>query len=367
MAQATLNSMEKSEKEKDDKQGSSSIMECAVCLQTCIHPARLPCSHIFCYLCVKGVANQSKKCPMCRQEIPADFVEKPNLVEVDEQKLSANNSVEEEYQWFYEGRNGWWKYDARTNSDLEAIYDLGEAQYELMICGELYVIDLQNLCQYKKYQPHRKRKIKRDLNISPSPIVPGWWQYDQRTSIELETAYKQGKRTCELLIAGFLYIADFGSMLQLRRNDPSRHRRIKRDLSNVPKKGVAGLRLNSQDEEPVFREIRGAERPASPASDTIGTVDGTSTPVPPSNTPQTPADNASGNATPLTNQTDQRPDSLHQVLEQMRSLMLRGHFSLNSDNETEDTIDDGSFSDNSSSLLWLQSPNATYSSDEDNH
>lgn len=59
-------------------------------------------------------------------------------------------------------------------------------------------------------------------------------------------------------------------MLQLRRNDPSRHRRIKRDLSNVPKKGVAGLRLNSQDEEPVFREIRGAERPASPASDTIG-------------------------------------------------------------------------------------------------
>lgn len=81
-------------------------MECAVCLQTCIHPARLPCSHIFCYLCVKGVANQSKKCPMCRQEIPADFVEKPNLVEVDEPKLSATNSVEEEYQWFYEGRNG---------------------------------------------------------------------------------------------------------------------------------------------------------------------------------------------------------------------------------------------------------------------
>lgn len=74
-----------------------------------------------------------------------------------------------------------------------------------------------------------------------------------------------------MLIAGFLYIADFGSMLQLRRNDPSRQRRIKRDLSNAPKKGIAGLRLNQQqDEEPVFREIRGAERPASPASDTTG-------------------------------------------------------------------------------------------------
>ena len=76
---------------------------------------------------------------------------------------------------------------------------------------------------------------------------------------------------CELLIAGFLYIADFGSMLQLRRNDPSRHRRIKRDLYNVPKKGIAGLRLNAQQGiDEVVREIRGAERPASPASDTMG-------------------------------------------------------------------------------------------------
>lgn len=28
-------------------------LECPVCLQTCIHPARLPCGHIFCFLCVK--------------------------------------------------------------------------------------------------------------------------------------------------------------------------------------------------------------------------------------------------------------------------------------------------------------------------
>lgn len=80
-------------------------MECAVCLQTCVHPARLPCSHVFCYLCVKGVANQSKKCPMCRQEIPPDFVDKPNLIEVEETKQPAA-VVEDEYQWFYEGRNG---------------------------------------------------------------------------------------------------------------------------------------------------------------------------------------------------------------------------------------------------------------------
>lgn len=48
-------------------------------------------------------------------------------------------------------------------------------------------------------------------------------------------------------------------MLQLRRNDPSRRRRIKRDLHNVPKKGVAGLRLSNQEDEFITREIRGAE------------------------------------------------------------------------------------------------------------
>lgn len=65
----------------------------------------------------------------------------------------------------------------------------------------------------------------------------GWWQYDERTSKELEACYKSGERTCELLIAGFLYIADLDNMLQLRRNDPSRRRRIKRDLATIPKKG----------------------------------------------------------------------------------------------------------------------------------
>lgn len=65
----------------------------------------------------------------------------------------------------------------------------------------------------------------------------GWWQYDERTSRELEGCYKAGERTCELLIAGFLYVADLDAMLQMRRNDHSRRRRIKRDLQNVPKKG----------------------------------------------------------------------------------------------------------------------------------
>ena len=51
-----------------------------MCLQTSIYPVQLPCRHIFCFLCVKGVANRSKRCALCRQEIPADFFAKPVLV-----------------------------------------------------------------------------------------------------------------------------------------------------------------------------------------------------------------------------------------------------------------------------------------------
>lgn len=153
-------------------------LECAICLQKCIHPARLPCGHIFCFLCVKGIANQSKRCAMCRQEIPADFTEKPELIPDPESE--PESPTEESYRWFYEGRNG-------------------------------------------------------------------WWQYDERTSAELEAAAAKQLPRCEVLIAGFLYIVDFEHMVQVRRNDFSRRRRVKRDLASVPKKGIAGIRL----EEPA--------------------------------------------------------------------------------------------------------------------
>lgn len=77
-----------------------------------------------------------------------------------------------------------------------------------------------------------------------------------------------------------------------------------------------------------------------------GTGDGTNTPIPPSNTPQTPAGGtASGDATPLNDRIDQRSESLHQVLEQMRSLVLREHLSLNSDTELEEDTENATIAD----------------------
>ncbi|XP_045158990.2 E3 ubiquitin-protein ligase rnf146-like [Mercenaria mercenaria] len=152
--------------------------ECPVCLQGASFPVQLPCRHIFCFLCVKGVANRSKRCALCRQEIPSDFFNDPKLLCANEIKEKSLSIFDEGYQWFYEGRNG-------------------------------------------------------------------WWQYDERTSLELENRYKQGDKMFELLIAGFLYVIDLENMRQFRRNDQTRRRRIRRDLRNVPGiKGIAGLKFN---------------------------------------------------------------------------------------------------------------------------
>lgn len=124
---------------------------------------------------------------MCRQDIPPDYLEHPELV--SHLDLTREESgYEDGGQWFYEGRNGWWLYDERTSQEIE-----------------------------------------------------GFWS--------------QGDKRCELLIAGFLYIIDFENMMQFRRNDPSRRRRIKRDAASGPKKGVAGLRVEGSEETEIVESV----------------------------------------------------------------------------------------------------------------
>lgn len=171
-----------------DPPSSAPVPECAICLQGCVHPVRLPCRHVFCFLCVKGASWHSKRCALCRQEIPEDFLERPLLLSPEELKAAAagvgrghrtGGGSNRDYAWYYEGRNG-------------------------------------------------------------------WWQYDERTSCELEEAFSKGKKSTEMLIAGFLYVADLENMVQYRRNEHGRRRKMKRDAVGIPKKGVAGLRLDPE-------------------------------------------------------------------------------------------------------------------------
>lgn len=78
-------------------------------------------------------------------------------------------------------------------------------------------------------------------------IIPGWWQYDDRTSQDIEEAFLLKEKTSSILVAGCLYLVDFEAMTQLRQDDHSRRRRVKRDLGSIQKKGVAGLRLDSNN------------------------------------------------------------------------------------------------------------------------
>lgn len=61
----------------------------------------------------------------------------------------------------YQG--GWWEYECRSATEIENAFQLKLNQLEILLCGDMYVIDFPNLRQYKKESPERKRKIKRDL------------------------------------------------------------------------------------------------------------------------------------------------------------------------------------------------------------
>lgn len=42
----------------------------------------------------------------------------------------------------------------------------------------------------------------------------GWWQYDERTTTEIESAFSQSLLKCEVFIAGHFYVIDFANMCQ---------------------------------------------------------------------------------------------------------------------------------------------------------
>nr|XP_027212507.1 E3 ubiquitin-protein ligase rnf146-like [Penaeus vannamei] len=127
-------------------------------------------AHILFPVC-KGCGKPKQACAMCRQEIPADFLDHPTL-------LSSIEAEKEEvlpggYQWFYEGRNGWWRYDERTNTDIEEAYAQGETSLTLLIAGYNYDIDLTNMKQARADCPGLRRRIKRDVVSSSAKGTAG--------------------------------------------------------------------------------------------------------------------------------------------------------------------------------------------------
>ena len=92
------------------------------------------------------------------------------------EKEAGRTSSSDGTCWFYEGRNGWWKFgkllflnsnlkkviyfkiiilcsflDQRNNEDIEEIYEkqISPSKAEFLICGNIYVIDFQSMKQYR--------------------------------------------------------------------------------------------------------------------------------------------------------------------------------------------------------------------------
>lgn len=105
---------------------------------------------------------------MCRRPIEKDFFRHPQLPSVNDKMNDGSTMC-----WYYEGKNGWWKFDERTNEDIETAYDSGCDHESFLICGNMYTLDFKNMLQLRRDGCGRARRIKRDLSNVVSKGVAG--------------------------------------------------------------------------------------------------------------------------------------------------------------------------------------------------
>lgn len=153
---------------------SSSVDPCPVCYDDPLHPIKLPCGHVYCFLCAKGLSESTLSgggaCSMCRRPIDRHFFRHPQLSIAS--AFQAETDDGSSMSWFYEGKNGWWKFDERTNEDIEAAFARGATKEDFLICGNMYSLDFQNMLQLRKDGCGRVRRIKRDLaNVAAKGIA----------------------------------------------------------------------------------------------------------------------------------------------------------------------------------------------------
>ena len=88
---------------------------CCICREGCVNPVKLLCKHIFCFLCLKGVAARNNQCALCREPIPFGFLNKMVVLSKDEITTLTNSCS----TWFYEAKNGgWWMYERRVAEEV---------------------------------------------------------------------------------------------------------------------------------------------------------------------------------------------------------------------------------------------------------
>jgi len=118
------------------------------------------------------------QCSLCRRPFSREYIESARVLQSAAEDLNDTPPIGDvtdvgSWQWFYQGNKGWWKFEERTNEELEEKYALGVPSFETLICGKLYTIDFRSMDQYQTSYPTRKRRIKRDLTNSDCKGVAG--------------------------------------------------------------------------------------------------------------------------------------------------------------------------------------------------
>lgn len=64
-------------------------------------------------------------------------------------------------------------YDQRTNDEIDQAFRHADRRVEILIVGHLYIIDFENMQQYRLNDIQRRRRIKYDLISAPKKGVGG--------------------------------------------------------------------------------------------------------------------------------------------------------------------------------------------------
>jgi E3 ubiquitin-protein ligase RNF146 len=64
-------------------------------------------------------------------------------------------------------------YDQRTNDEVDQAFRRGDRRLEILVVGHLYVIDFENMLQYRLNDTQLRRRIKYDLISGPKKGVAG--------------------------------------------------------------------------------------------------------------------------------------------------------------------------------------------------
>ncbi|KAF2347281.1 WWE domain [Trinorchestia longiramus] len=260
---------------------------CAVCFMQMVHPVRLPCGHVFCFLCVKGVAiTSSPRCALCRHPIPPDFLLRPTLVMMttphrrsaasstrNQASISSSTRNQASISSTTRGQAAAFSHCTSENEPaissraVDALASAGKRDFASCELKSSCYLQSTNALASASSQSQSEsgppaackvadESLEESKNCLPGISINyqwfyegrnGWWQYDERTNKEIETAYQAEESTCQVMVVGLVFVVDFARMLQYRIKDPAKRRKIKRDVSSAPTKGIAGISLKRLD------------------------------------------------------------------------------------------------------------------------